>query len=202
MKKLRYWSALLALCLGWVGTPVAQQETLRVGVIPYLTPNVLIALFQPLRLQLEKDTGQPVALFTAPDVRSFARRTLKPDFDLIITAAHQARLAAMGEMLADFIAKRPDVAKRFAAVWAKALDLIKRDPQEARKHLLEYDDVMNKQRENIYALRRQILEGRLRPRMRLPACKGVPVIEDVVDGRTHDRPRGRGCHDAGTNTLH
>src|SRR4249919_1985056 len=28
-----------------------------------------------------------------------------------------------------------------------------------RKHLLEYDDVMNKQRENIYALRRQILEG-------------------------------------------
>jgi preprotein translocase subunit SecA len=31
-----------------------------------------------------------------------------------------------------------------------------------RKHLLEYDDVMNKQRENIYALRRQILEGTIR----------------------------------------
>jgi preprotein translocase subunit SecA len=31
-----------------------------------------------------------------------------------------------------------------------------------RKHLLEYDDVMNKQRENIYALRRQILEGKVR----------------------------------------
>ncbi|HMB79095.1 MAG TPA: SEC-C metal-binding domain-containing protein, partial [Vicinamibacterales bacterium] len=30
-----------------------------------------------------------------------------------------------------------------------------------RKHLLEYDDVMNKQRENIYALRRQILEGKV-----------------------------------------
>src|SRR3954466_4291228 len=30
-----------------------------------------------------------------------------------------------------------------------------------RKHLLEYDDVMNKQRENIYALRRQILEGKI-----------------------------------------
>jgi preprotein translocase subunit SecA len=30
-----------------------------------------------------------------------------------------------------------------------------------RKHLLEYDDVMNKQRENIYAMRRQILEGRI-----------------------------------------
>src|SRR5262245_15635991 len=31
-----------------------------------------------------------------------------------------------------------------------------------RKHLLEYDDVMNKQRENIYALRREILEGQIR----------------------------------------
>jgi preprotein translocase subunit SecA len=31
-----------------------------------------------------------------------------------------------------------------------------------RKHLLEYDDVMNKQRENIYALRRQILDGQIR----------------------------------------
>src|SRR5215207_100360 len=31
-----------------------------------------------------------------------------------------------------------------------------------RKHLLEYDDVMNKQRESIYALRRELLEGRIK----------------------------------------
>ena len=31
-----------------------------------------------------------------------------------------------------------------------------------RKHLLEYDDVMNKQRENVYALRRELLEGHVR----------------------------------------
>jgi preprotein translocase subunit SecA len=31
---------------------------------------------------------------------------------------------------------------------------------ETRKHLLEYDDVMNKQREAIYKLRRDVLEGR------------------------------------------
>ena len=30
-----------------------------------------------------------------------------------------------------------------------------------RKHLLEYDDVMNKQRETIYRLRRQLLEGKI-----------------------------------------
>jgi len=37
----------------------------------------------------------------------------------------------------DFISKRPDVARRFARAWAKALVLIKNDPQEARKHLLK-----------------------------------------------------------------
>ena len=31
-----------------------------------------------------------------------------------------------------------------------------------RKHLLEYDDVMNKQRENIYTLRRSLLEDSIR----------------------------------------
>jgi preprotein translocase subunit SecA len=31
-----------------------------------------------------------------------------------------------------------------------------------RKHLLEYDDVMNKQRESVYSLRRELLEGQIR----------------------------------------
>jgi preprotein translocase subunit SecA len=31
---------------------------------------------------------------------------------------------------------------------------------EARKHLLEYDDVMNRQRETVYSLRRSVLEGK------------------------------------------
>jgi NitT/TauT family transport system substrate-binding protein len=35
----------------------------------------------------------------------------------------------------DFITKRPDVAKRFAAAWAKAIVYIKEHPAEARKHL-------------------------------------------------------------------
>jgi NitT/TauT family transport system substrate-binding protein len=37
----------------------------------------------------------------------------------------------------DFLKKRPDVAKRFAQAWAKAIALIKDDPQEGRKHLLK-----------------------------------------------------------------
>src|SRR5205823_5241382 len=47
-----------------------------------------------------------------------------------------------------------------------------------RKHLLEYDDVMNKQRENIYALRRQILEGAIR-------LQNEDGEEEVLDTRDY-----------------
>ncbi|HEY7798280.1 MAG TPA: SEC-C metal-binding domain-containing protein [Hyphomonadaceae bacterium] len=43
-----------------------------------------------------------------------------------------------------------------------------------RKHLLEYDDVMNKQRESVYTLRREILEGTIHL-----------TEEDVVDTREY-----------------
>src|SRR5216117_1291230 len=50
---------------------------------------------------------------------------------------------------------------------------------DARKHLLEYDDVMNKQRESIYTLRRSILEGREGKEYILNAA--ADIIEFLVD---------------------
>ena len=44
---------------------------------------------------------------------------------------------------------------------------------ESRKHLLEYDDVMNKQREAVYGLRRQLLEG---------VNQRELILEDYVGG--------------------
>ena len=44
---------------------------------------------------------------------------------------------------------------------------------EARKHLLEYDDVMNKQREAVYGLRHQLLEG---------VDQKELILEDYVSG--------------------
>ncbi|HTA52665.1 MAG TPA: preprotein translocase subunit SecA [Candidatus Acidoferrum sp.] len=44
---------------------------------------------------------------------------------------------------------------------------------EARKHLLEYDDVMNKQRETIYSLRRSFLEGRDQKEFVLERAKAI-----------------------------
>ena len=43
--------------------------------------------------------------------------------------------AAGCALTTDFIAKRPDVAKRFAQGWAKAIEYIKANPEAARKHL-------------------------------------------------------------------
>jgi NitT/TauT family transport system substrate-binding protein len=40
-------------------------------------------------------------------------------------------------LTSDFIKNRPDVAKRFSAAWAKAVDFINANPDEARKHLVK-----------------------------------------------------------------
>ena len=61
---------------------------------------------------------------------------------------------------------------------------------DIRKNLLEYDDVMNQQRKTIYALRRQVLEGRYAPELspeEKKAGKTAPVPTTL--GRTHQRRR-------------
>ncbi len=50
---------------------------------------------------------------------------------------------------------------------------------EARKHLLEYDDVMNKQREAIYGLRNQLLEGLDQKEYILGVADGI--VEAMLD---------------------
>jgi preprotein translocase subunit SecA len=44
---------------------------------------------------------------------------------------------------------------------ARAQKQVEAQNFSVRKHLLEYDDVMNKQRESVYSLRRELLEGRI-----------------------------------------
>jgi preprotein translocase subunit SecA len=53
-----------------------------------------------------------------------------------------------------------------------------------RKHLLEYDDVMNKQRESIYSLRREILEGKVREGEEEVDTRQylTDLAEDLLDG--------------------
>lgn len=93
----RLASVLFALTLCFAGPAAAADDAppLRVAVVPYLTPNVLLKLFEPLRSHLAQEMRRPVELYSAPDIRTHVKRILKPDFDAVITAAHMGRLAQL-----------------------------------------------------------------------------------------------------------
>ncbi len=55
---------------------------------------------------------------------------------------------------------------------------------EARKHLLEYDDVMNKQRQAVYGMRRQLLEGLDQKERVMEMVRGI--VDQFVDMRCPD----------------
>jgi preprotein translocase subunit SecA len=61
----------------------------------------------------------------------------------------------------------------------KAQQSVEAQNFDARKHLLEYDDVMNKQRETIYAIRRSALEGQDQREFVVEKAENVAL--DLVD---------------------
>jgi phosphonate transport system substrate-binding protein len=80
--------AVLALT---VGTAIAK-DSFVIGVAPHTSARVILEMYQPLRLYLEKALGMPVEIVTAPDFDTFARRGLANEFDMAVTTGHQARL--------------------------------------------------------------------------------------------------------------
>jgi preprotein translocase subunit SecA len=72
---------------------------------------------------------------------------------------------------------------------------------EMRKHLLEYDDVMNKQREAIYALRKEILTGEAGKDYVLERAQDV--VDYVIDTHCDEKldPRDWDLEGVGTDML-
>ena len=70
----------------------ADDQTFHVGVAPHTSARVIIEMYQPLRVALEKSLGQPVVIETAPDFTEFGRRALRQTYDIAITTGHQARI--------------------------------------------------------------------------------------------------------------
>jgi preprotein translocase subunit SecA len=64
---------------------------------------------------------------------------------------------------------------------AKAQEAVEMQNFESRKHLLEYDDVNNKQRQAVYGMRRQLLEGVDQKERILDMVRGI--VEQYVDMR-------------------
>ena len=95
-KFLAYISWLVAFLIACQILPVhAQSAPLVVGVLPTLSPRVLINNYQPIRLYLEQTLKRPVALVTAKDFTTFHKSTMAGDYDIVVTAAHLGRLAQM-----------------------------------------------------------------------------------------------------------
>jgi len=67
---------------------------------------------------------------------------------------------------------------------AKAQEAVEMQNFESRKHLLEYDDVNNKQRQAVYGMRRQLLEGVDQKERILDMVRGI--VEQFVDRHCPD----------------
>lgn len=89
----RRW--LLWSLFGFAQAVMAQAtpSPLRVGVFPTVSPTQLLTNYQPFRTYLTRELGRPVEIFTAKDFPTFHRETVAGNFDLVLTAAHLARVA-------------------------------------------------------------------------------------------------------------
>lgn len=70
-----------------------RVKALEIGVVPTLSARVLLKNYQPLQIYLERELKRPVEFSTAPDFRTFHFNTVEGKYDVIVTAAHLARLA-------------------------------------------------------------------------------------------------------------
>lgn len=71
----------------------AKDEPLEIGIHPYLSARALFTQHDPLRQFLEKRLKREVHFYTAATFKQFINNALHGEYDLIITAAHIARLA-------------------------------------------------------------------------------------------------------------
>lgn len=81
----------LVLCMS--SLTVSAQTVFHLGIAPHTSARVILEMYQPLRVHLEKALGVPVEVVTAPDFTEFAKRMLHQDYDIAVTTGHQARLA-------------------------------------------------------------------------------------------------------------
>lgn len=84
-------AATLFLCAPWA--PAQTPAVFRLGIAPHSSARVILEMYQPLRLHLEKSLGVPVEVLTAADFTEFAKRMLRQEYDMVVTTGHQARLA-------------------------------------------------------------------------------------------------------------
>ncbi len=84
---------MLCLLTGLSSEVNADDHPLVVGVLPTLSPRVLLGNYQPFRMYLEQNLKRPVEMVTAKNFTVFHQNAMAGNYDVVITAAHLARLA-------------------------------------------------------------------------------------------------------------
>jgi phosphonate transport system substrate-binding protein len=87
--------ALALLCGLFTLRPLWAAETppLVLGVFPNTTAKQIVETYRPLANALEKTLQRRIEIYSAPDFKTFAERTRKGEYDLLLTAPHLAWLA-------------------------------------------------------------------------------------------------------------
>lgn len=84
---------LMAAALGPVLARAQDRPTMTLGVVPNVSPRLLVATYQPLRQWLEARLAQPVQVLTAPDFASFHQRCAQGHYPGYITTPNLGALA-------------------------------------------------------------------------------------------------------------
>lgn len=93
----------------WCGPRAEAAPSLVVGILPNLSPRALIARYQPLGRYLERVLPAQVEIQTANGWRSFHDRSIRGDYDLIVSAAHLARLGQVDGALVPLAGFEPPI---------------------------------------------------------------------------------------------
>jgi len=99
--------------LGWIAAGraalAAEAAPLEIGVLPNISARVLLAQYQPLRSYLERELHRAVQVSTAPDWATFHQRTARLEYDIVVTAAHVARLEQIESRYVPLLAVSPNI---------------------------------------------------------------------------------------------
>jgi phosphonate transport system substrate-binding protein len=90
-RSLLQGSVALGFSSGWQKA-LAGGAQFHVGVMPTLSARIIAAQYEPMQAYLSKKFESTVMLSTAPDVASYYRNIQADNYDVVVTAAHVARL--------------------------------------------------------------------------------------------------------------
>jgi hypothetical protein len=99
----RFYSVIM-IPLFLISTGFAYAgDVLIIGIAPHTSPRVILEMYAPLRMYMEKTLGMSVEVVTAPNFDIFAQWGLAQEIDIAVTTGHQARLLQKdAEYKADF----------------------------------------------------------------------------------------------------